>query len=60
MVPPARSEYSPPEREVGIEMMGIVAGVFLGGLTSAFFTAPVVRVARSSGVFALLARAWVC
>jgi len=29
-VPPARSEYSPPEREVGMEIMGMVEGWFFG------------------------------
>jgi hypothetical protein len=55
-VPPARSEYSPPEREVGMEMMGILAEVFREGV-AVCVTSPVVKVARSSNVFASFARA---
>lgn len=57
-VPPARSEYSPPEREVGMEMIGTVADLFWEVGRSFLETAPVVSVARESKVDALFARAW--
>ena len=51
-VPPAKSEYSPAEREVGMEIMGID-----GGLTVVRLLGPSDRVERSVVVWTSLARA---
>jgi len=52
-VAPAKGEYSPPEREVGMLMMGMEHGLRLAVCASA------VRAERSSRVEALFARACV-
>jgi hypothetical protein len=50
-VAPANGEYSPPERDVGMLMMGMVHGLGAGGLES------VVMAARSSMLETWFARA---
>jgi hypothetical protein len=51
-VAPAKGEYSPPEREVGMLMMGTAAGFGFSGLASA------ASLERSSMLETLFARAW--
>jgi len=55
-VPPARLEYSPPLREVGMLRIGRVEGLLTG--TSGCVIPPVVRLPNDSRESASLARAW--
>lgn len=55
LVPPAKLEYSPAEREVGMAMMGME-----GGWMSRRLLGPWGRVERSSVVETLFARAFSC
>lgn len=50
-MPPAKLEYSPAERDVGTEMIGIV-----GALIPSRFLGPSARVSSSSGVLTSFAR----